>query len=121
MQHTRDARRILGEGPFLAPEHKVILDSDTARARSLGRDTVKIYLPLTNFISSFRRLGFTDEDFANEGSDRLIDAMVAWGGASALAARLSEYLDAGADHVAVQALGDDPLPAYRAIAEILLP
>ncbi|MFJ3804315.1 LLM class F420-dependent oxidoreductase [Streptomyces sp. NPDC090088] len=118
--HTHDARQVLGGVPFLAPEHKVILDTDADRARSLARETLQFYLTLSNFISSFRRLGFTDEDFANGGSNRLIDSMVAWGDAESITAGLAEYLDAGADHVAVQALGEDPLPALRAVAELLL-
>ncbi|HKS45586.1 MAG TPA: LLM class F420-dependent oxidoreductase [Amycolatopsis sp.] len=120
-EHTREARQVLGDGVLLAPEHKVVLDTDTERARAIGRAAVENpYLHLTNYTSNFRRLGFTEDDIANGGSDRLIDSVVAWGTAESIAARLTEHLDAGADHVCVQALGDDPLPAYRAIAEVLL-
>ncbi|GLY67352.1 LLM class F420-dependent oxidoreductase [Amycolatopsis taiwanensis] len=120
-EHTRRARELLGDGPLLAPEHKVVLDTDPARARALGRETIKFpYLKLSNYVSNWRRLGFTDEDFAGDGSDRLIDSMVAWGTPESIAARLNEHLEAGADHVCVQALGDDPLAAYRAVASVLL-
>jgi probable F420-dependent oxidoreductase len=120
-EHTRQARELLGRGPLLAPEHKVVLDTDPARARALGRAKVKRpYLGLTNYLGNWRRLGFTDEDFAHDGSDRLIDSVVAWGTPESIAARLHEHLDAGADHVCVQALGDDPLVAYRAVAAHLL-
>jgi probable F420-dependent oxidoreductase len=121
-EHTREARKLLGEGKLLAPEHKVVLDTDAERARALGRSKVENpYLKLTNYLSNFRRLGFTDEDFANGGSDRLIDAVVAWGTAESVGARLKEHLEAGADHVPVQALGDEPLETYRAVAEVVLP
>lgn len=120
-EHTREAREVLGAGPLLAPEHKVVLDTDPARARALGREMVKFpYLKLTNYRSNWRRLGFTEEDFANDGSDRLIDAMVAWGNPESIAARVNEHLEAGADHVCIQGLGDDPLAAYRAVAGVLL-
>lgn len=120
-EHTRQARELLGQGPLLMPEHKVVLDTDPARARALGRERVKDpYLSLTNYLNNWRRLGFTDEDFENGGSDRLIDSVVAWGTPEAIAARLNEHLEAGADHVCVQGIGDDPLEAYRAVAAQLL-
>ncbi|WP_236790527.1 LLM class F420-dependent oxidoreductase [Amycolatopsis sp. GM8] len=120
-EHTRQAREILGAGKLLVPEHKIVLETDPEKARAVGRPKVqKPYLNLVNYVSNWRRLGFTDEDFANGGSDRLIDAVVAWGTADAIAARLAEHLDAGADQVAVQVLADDPLPGYRAVAQALL-
>lgn len=119
-EHTRQARELLGEGPLLAPEHKVVLETDPERARAIGRERVNPYLRLINYVNNWRRLGFTDEDFGNTVSDRLHDAVVAWGTAESIAARLTEHLDAGADHVCIQALDADPLPTYRAIAETML-
>jgi len=121
-EHTREARKILGEGTLLAPEHKVVLDTDPERARAIGRPVVaKPYLGLRNYVSNLKRLGWSDEDVADGGSDRLIDALVAHGDADAVAARLGEHLDAGADHVCAQVLpiADDPLPALRELAEAL--
>ncbi|HEY2550188.1 MAG TPA: TIGR03620 family F420-dependent LLM class oxidoreductase, partial [Streptosporangiaceae bacterium] len=88
-EHTRRARQILGTGPLLAPEHKAVLDSDPARARALGRERVRNpYLGLTNYTSNLRRLGWTEADLADGGSDALIDALVAHGSDEQVAARL---------------------------------
>jgi probable F420-dependent oxidoreductase len=115
--HTRQARQILGDGPLLAPEQKVVLESDPERARAIGRPRVREpYLGLTNYLSNLRRLGWTDADFSDGGSDALIDALVVHGDAVAIARGVTAHLDAGADHVAVQVLNTDPLPALRAIA-----
>jgi probable F420-dependent oxidoreductase len=117
-EHTRQARQILGDGPLLAPEQKVVLETDPVQARAIGRPYVqKPYLGLTNYLSSLRRLGWTDADFADGGSDALIDALVVHGDAAAIARGIAAHLDAGADHVAVQALNPDPLPALRALAD----
>lgn len=122
-EHTRQARQIMGPSAVLAPEHKVVLDTDPARARSLGRPRVaKPYLELRNYVTNLRRLGWHDDDLADGGSDALIDALVARGDATTAAARLREHLDAGADHVAVQLLtqpGADPLPQYAQLAAAL--
>jgi len=122
-EHTRQAREIVGPGVLLAPEHKAVLDTDPQRARAVGRPRVeKPYLGLRNYVTNLRRLGYTDDDLAGAGSDRLIDDLVAHGDAADVAARLTEHLDAGADHVAVQLLaptGTDPLPGFRALAEAL--
>jgi probable F420-dependent oxidoreductase len=116
-EHTRWARQILGEGPLLAPDQKVVLETDPERARAIARPRVEHpYLGLTNYLSNLRRLGFTDADFADGGSDALVDALVVHGDADTLARGVTAHLDAGADHVAVQALGPDPLPALRALA-----
>lgn len=119
-EHTRQARAVLGAGPLLAPEQMVVLDADASRARALARGTVRRYLGLRNYTANLRRLGFTDDDLAGAGSDRLVDALVAHGDPHAVAARLTEHRDAGADHVCAQVLGDgDPVPALRALAGAL--
>ena len=119
-EHTREARETLGAGPLLVPEQKVVLDTDAGRARALARETARRYLGLRNYVNNVKRLGFTDEDVAGSGSDALVDALIAHGDAAALAARVAAHLDAGADQVAVQVLGeDDPRPALRGIAEAL--
>jgi probable F420-dependent oxidoreductase len=100
--HTARAREILGAGPLLAPEQAVVLESDPARARELGRRHMRVYLTLPNYVNNLRALGYEDPDFADGGSDRLVDAIVAWGDEAAIARRVREHLDAGADHVAVQ-------------------
>ena len=122
-EHTRQARAILGPGPLLAPEHKVVLDTDPQRARALGRSRVRNpYLGLVNYTSNLRRLGWADADLAGGGSDALIDALVAHGTPGQVAAQLTRHLDAGADHVCIQLLtpeGTSPLDGYRALAEAL--
>jgi probable F420-dependent oxidoreductase len=120
-EHTREARAILGEGPLLAPEQKVVLETDPAKARAIGRPKVMTpYLGLVNYVNNLRRLGWTDEDLADGGSDRLIDALVLHGNAETVARGVTAHLDAGADHVAIQVLDEDPVPAYRALADVLL-
>jgi probable F420-dependent oxidoreductase len=122
-EHTRTARELIGEGVLLAPEQKVVLETDPERARAIGRPVVaRPYLGLRNYTSNLRTLGYTDADFADGGSDQLIDALVAHGDPATVAARLTEHLDAGADHVCAQILtepGGDPVPALRALAEAL--
>lgn len=122
-EHTRRARQILGPDKLLAPEHKVVLDDDPAAGRALGATRVRTpYLGLTNYTSNLRRLGYTDADLSDGGSDRLIDAVVAHGTAEQVAARLAEHLDAGADHVCVQLLTHadaDPVPQYAELARAL--
>jgi probable F420-dependent oxidoreductase len=116
-EHTRQARQILGDGPLLAPEQKVVLETDPDQARALARPRVqKPYLGLTNYLSNLRRLGWTDADFADGGSDALVDALAVHGDAEAVGRGVTAHLDAGADHVAVQVLDPDPLPALRALA-----
>jgi probable F420-dependent oxidoreductase len=119
-EHTRLAREVMGEGALLAPEQKVVLAADRAAARVFGNPVLKRYFGMANYVSNLRRLGFGDEDFAGEGSDRLLDAVILHGGAEQVAAGLRAHLDAGADHVTVQVLGDgDPLPTYRELAAAL--
>jgi probable F420-dependent oxidoreductase len=104
-EHTGLARHLVGNTVLLAPEHKVVLTTDAAEARAIGRKSVDFYLGLSNYVNNWLRLGFTDEDVRKPGSDRLIDALVAYGTPDAIARRLNEHLDAGADHVAIQVLG----------------
>ena len=121
-EYTRQARAILGPGPLLAPEQKVVLDTDTDRARATGRERVRTYLGLVNYTNNLRRLGWGDDDLSGAGSDALIDALVARGSAGEVAAQLTEHLTAGADHVAIQVLtapGADLLDAYRELAQAL--
>jgi probable F420-dependent oxidoreductase len=120
-EHTALAREWIGPTVYLAPEHKVVLTTDKEEARAIGRKTVDFYLNLSNYLNSWKRLGFTDEDIAKPGSDKLIDAVVAHGGADDVAKRLNEHLDAGADSVLIQVLGgwDKLLPTLTELAEPL--
>ncbi|HEX7321318.1 MAG TPA: LLM class F420-dependent oxidoreductase [Mycobacterium sp.] len=104
-EHTAHARELVGPSVLLAPEHKVVLSTDIAAARSLGHEAVGMYLRLSNYVNNWRRLGFGDDDVRPPGSDRLIDAVVAHGTPDAVAARLAQHLRAGADHVTIQVLG----------------
>ncbi|QEN15775.1 LLM class F420-dependent oxidoreductase [Mycolicibacterium sp. ELW1] len=117
-EHTGQARNLVGPTVFLAPEHKVVLSTDPEEARELGRDSVGFYLGLSNYVNNWKRLGFTDSDVAPPASDKLIDAVVAHGTADAIAARLAEHLDNGADHVTIQVLGgwDKLLPTLTELA-----
>ncbi len=119
-EHTAQARELLGPEAFIAPEHKVVLTTDAEKARTVGRSALEIYLNLTNYLNSWKRLGFTDEDVAKPGSDRLVDAVVAYGTSDAIAARLKEHLAAGADHVPVQVL-TSPDKLVPALAEFAGP
>jgi probable F420-dependent oxidoreductase len=120
-EHTKSAREILGAGPLLAPEQKVVLDTDAERARAIGRAKVENpYLHLTNYVSNLLRHGWTEDDVANGGSDRLVDVLALHGDAETVAKGVTAHLTAGADHVCIQVLGDDPVPGYRALAEVLL-
>ncbi|HEX6145325.1 MAG TPA: LLM class F420-dependent oxidoreductase [Acidimicrobiia bacterium] len=118
--HTGFARGVMGAGPLLAPEHKVILDVDPASARATGRPVVARYLDRVNYRNNLLREGWSEEDFANGGSDRLVDALVLHGGVEDVAAGLNAHIEAGADHVGIQVLGDDPLEAYRQLSDALL-
>ena len=121
--HTSEARRLLGPGVTIAPEHKVVLSADTSVARQIGRDFLaQPYLKLRNYTNNLRRYGYTDDDIAHGGSDRLIDALVLHGNLGDVTAGLRAHLERGADHIAVQVLGpdaEDPMPSYRRLAEAL--
>jgi len=119
-EYTRRARQLLGSGPLLATEHKAVLDADPEAARAIGRPRVRSpYLGLVNYTSNLRRLGWTDADLADGGSDPLIDALVAHGDPAQAAGQLAGHLAAGADHVCVQLLtapDEEPLDGYRRLA-----
>jgi probable F420-dependent oxidoreductase len=103
-EHTAQARELMGPSAFLAPEHKAVLTTDAEQARAIARKMLPVYFNLANYRNNWKRLGFSEEETTFPGSDRLIDALVAYGTPEAIAARLKEHLDAGADHVPVQIL-----------------
>jgi probable F420-dependent oxidoreductase len=123
-EHTQRAREILGPDRLLAPEQKVLLETDPARAREKARRSLAIYLRLPNYTNNLRRLGFTADDLAEPGSDRLVDALVAWGDVATVVERVKAHHDAGADHVGIQAIGADfgslPRGEWRELAPTLL-
>jgi probable F420-dependent oxidoreductase len=123
-EHTEQARQILGEGPILAPEQAVVLERDPSKAREIARTHVPNYLRLENYANNLRRLGFSEEDLTGAGTDRLVDAIVAWGSIEDVVKRVQAHLDAGADHVCIQVLTADPrtLPKqeWRDLAAALL-
>jgi probable F420-dependent oxidoreductase len=119
-EHTAQARAIVGPDKLVAVEHAVVLGTDPAEARQAGRAHLAMYLGLPNYVNNLRRLGFSEADVADGGSDKLIDALVAHGTVEQIAARLREHLDAGADHVCIQAVGTaDPLATWRELAPAL--
>lgn len=107
-EHTAWARDVLGEGPMLAPSQMVLLETDPEIARRTARRALSMYLAQPNYVANWERLGFTADDVTDGGSDRLVDAMVAWGDVDAVAARLGAHRDAGADHVCIQMLDASP-------------
>jgi probable F420-dependent oxidoreductase len=121
-EHTHSARQTLGADSLLAPEQMVVLETDPTEARRLARAGMKIYLGLPNYWNNLLRLGFTEDDRTDGGSDRLVDAIVAWGTDDRIAARVKEHHDAGADHVCVQILHDGnamPGAAWTRMADAL--
>lgn len=123
-EHTAQAREALGEAALLAPELGVVLETDPDRARTLAREFLAMYLTLPNYTNNFLRLGFTEADLKDGGSDRLIDALFAWGDESSIRARIDTFRAAGADHVALQVVDGEPrdaLPreAWRRLASLL--
>jgi probable F420-dependent oxidoreductase len=116
-EHTARARAVLGRGPLLAPEQGVVLETEPARARTTARQHLALYLTLPNYVNNFREMGFGDADFADGGSDRLVDGLVAWGDVDAIVDRVRRHHAAGADHVAIQAVTRDPA---RALEELRL-
>ena len=122
VEHTRQARQTLGPGPLLAPEQAVVVSTDPVEARRVARIHLSRYLQAPNYVNNWLRLGFTRDDVASGGSDRLVDALVAWGDFAAIRARVVEHLDAGADHVCLQALTENPTDVpyeqWRALAPL---
>jgi probable F420-dependent oxidoreductase len=121
--HTGQAREIMGPDALLAPEQMVVLETDPAEARRIARMGMAVYLRAPNYTNNLKRLGFDDSDLADGGSDRLVDAVVAWGDEQAIAGRVAAHHDAGADHVCVQVLQDgvaSPEPMWRRLAPALL-
>jgi probable F420-dependent oxidoreductase len=118
-EHTAKARAQLGPDRWLLPEQAVVLEADPDPARAIARRHISRYLDLPNYTNNFLRLGFTDDDLAGRGSDRLVDAVVAWGDVDAIKRRVMEHLDAGASHVAIQVFDADPhglpMPQWRAL------
>lgn len=119
--HTARARAIVGPDKWLCIEQKVLLVRDPAKAREVARQTMAFYLPLSNYRNNWRRMGFGEEDLAHGGSDRFLDAMVAWGDESVIRQRVQEHFDAGASHVCIQALRADgqPMPDFDALAALV--
>ena len=119
--HTAQARSALGPDALVLPEQAVALTTDPDRGRRLGRQHLEHYLSLPNYTNNLRRLGFGDDDFAGGGSDRLIDALVAWGDVDAIASRVQQHRDAGADHVCIQVVIEEGFPKeeWRELAPAL--
>ena len=123
VEHTAEARSVLGAGPLLAPEQAVVFETDPSVARDIARRHMRTYLGLPNYTNNLKRLGWTDDDISNGGSDALVDAIVAWGSLDTIAARVSAHLAAGADHVCVQVLPHDqsamPMAQWRELASVI--
>jgi len=124
-EHTATARQIMGPDALLAPEQMVVLDADPSSARAVARQGMAVYLRAPNYLRNLVSLGFDDSDWADvkAPSDRLVDAMVAWGTADQIRARVDEHWAAGADHVCVQVLRPDlelPVDEWRALAAVLV-
>jgi probable F420-dependent oxidoreductase len=120
--HTAQARQLLGSGPLLCPEQAVVLEGDPTKARAIARNFLNPYLSLPNYTNNFLRLGFTEADIANGGSDKLIDSVIAWGSLNTVLNRIREHRAAGADHVCIQVLTerkDFPLAEYRELASAI--
>jgi probable F420-dependent oxidoreductase len=123
--HTAQAREILGPDAFLGVEHAVLFESDPAKARAIAREHLDTYLNGTYNIAKFRRLGYSEEDLTNGGSDRFVDDFVFWGNLDTIAGKLHAHVEAGADHVGVQVIGIEPgqsaMPYWRMLGNALLP
>lgn len=123
--HTHEARQILGPGAFLGVEHAVLFESSPDKARAIAREHLHTYLNSPYNVAKFRRLGYTDEDIADRGSDRLVDDLVFWGDLDTIVTKLHAHVEAGADHVGVQVIGIKPgesaMPYWRMLGEALLP
>ncbi|GII25671.1 TIGR03620 family F420-dependent LLM class oxidoreductase [Planosporangium mesophilum] len=120
-EHTRRAREILGPDRLLIPEQAVVADANPVAARMVARRHTGFYLGLPNYVNNLKELGFGDEDLQDGGSDRLVDAIVAWGDGDAIAGRVREHLDAGADHVLIQTLAPDLEGALSQLEDLVIP
>jgi len=120
-EHTAAARAALGPGKLVAPEQAVVLETDPDKARAVARKFLSTYLALPNYANNWFRFGFTPEDTLNGGTDALIDAIIVWGDVDTIVARVQAHFDAGADHVCVQALSDDPTGLSLATLRELAP
>jgi len=122
-EHSAQARTILGSGKLLCPEVWVLLETDRVKARSAARRTLSRYLQLENYVNGWRRQGFSDADLGGGGSDRFLDAMVAWGDEGAIRARIQQHWDAGADHVCIQPISppDSPDTTAERVLDLLAP
>jgi len=123
VEHTAQAREIIGPDAILAPEQMVVLDTDRSRALETARKGMAIYLRAPNYVNNLKRYGFTDDDVADGGSERLVDAIVATGDVAAIAKRVDDHFAAGANHVCVQVLTENftdvPEGAWRDLASAL--
>jgi probable F420-dependent oxidoreductase len=121
--HTAQAREILGPDVFLGVEHAVLFEADPDRARTIAREHLHPYLTTPFNIAKFRRLGYTEEDLANGGSNRIVDDLVYWGDLDTIVTKLHQHVEAGATHVAVQVIGagESALPQWRQLSAALLP
>lgn len=122
-EHTKIARDVLGNGPLLAPEQAVLLETDPTKAREVARKFMSTYIRLPNYANNLRRLGYTDADLGDKTtppSDRMVDAIVAWGTIDQAVARIKAHFDAGASHVSIQVLDENfmalPMPQWREFA-----
>ena len=122
VEHTRSVRERLGPGALVAPEVACVVETDPVRAKAVAREYAKLYLGLRNYTQNLRSWGFTEADLAGGGSDRLIDAVVPQGSAGQIAEVVRAHLDAGADHVCLQPLGEKGIPreSWTALAKSLL-
>jgi probable F420-dependent oxidoreductase len=123
--HTAQAREILGPDAFLGVEHAVLFESDPDKARTIARQHLDSYLNSTYNVAKFRRLGYSESDIADGGSDRLVDDFVFWGDLDSIVEKLHAHVEAGADHVGVQVIGIEPgqsaMPYWRMLADALVP
>jgi probable F420-dependent oxidoreductase len=124
VDHTRQAREILGQDKFLGVEHAVLFESDPDVARAIAREHLHVYLNTPYNVAKFRRLGYSEDDIAHGGCDRLVDDLVFWGDLEAIVTKLRAHVDAGADHVGVQVIGIKPghsaMPYWRMLGDALL-
>jgi probable F420-dependent oxidoreductase len=122
VDHTRLARERLGPGKLVAPEVACVVERDPPRGRAVARDYAKLYLGLRNYTRNLLRIGFTEADVAGGGSDRLIDAVIPQGAPERIAEAVHAHLEAGADHVCLQPLGEEGIPraSWTALAKVLV-